>query len=52
MCLVPSLGWECCSHNHTSPRIMPWLTRRLKGSLVETTPKSYNTLCQNLAYSR
>ena len=32
----------------TSPRIMPWLTRRWNGSLVVTTPMSYKTLCQNL----
>ena len=32
----------------TSPRIIPWLTSRWKGSGVVTTPMSYKTLCQNL----
>ncbi|MNL68627.1 hypothetical protein D3C87_1933790 [compost metagenome] len=32
-----------------SPRIMPWLKSFLKGSLVETTPRSYRTLCQKRA---
>mmetsp|Transcript_10543 Transcript_10543/g.30015 ORF Transcript_10543/g.30015 Transcript_10543/m.30015 type:complete len:207 (+) Transcript_10543:667-1287(+) len=33
----------------TSPRIIPWLTSFWKGSLVLTTPMSYNTLCQKRA---
>jgi len=32
-----------------SPRIMPWDTRRRNGSGVETTPRSYSTLCQKRA---
>ena len=32
-----------CTVYSTSPRIIPWLTRRWNGSLVLTTPRSYST---------
>ena len=35
-----------------SPKIIPWLYSFWNGSFVGTTPKSYNTLCQNLAYNK
>ncbi|MNN43665.1 hypothetical protein D3C81_1579130 [compost metagenome] len=31
------------------PRIIPWLTNLWNGSLVDTTPRSYRTLCQKRA---
>ena len=36
----------------TSPNIIPCETNFWNGSFVETTPMSYNTLCQNRAYNK
>ena len=35
-----------------SPRIIPWLNNFWNGSLLGTTPKSYNTLYQKRAYNK
>jgi hypothetical protein len=36
----------------SSPRIMPWLMRRWKGSTLFTRPRSKSTLCQKREYRR